>query len=106
MGQFLLYPPIAFLILLLIGYLIYRLSGALGPKPNMIEGKLSTYACGEDIPGRKVQYSYHLFHFAFFFTVLHVAALVIATVPSGSIAMVGIVYLLIALIAVVVLLTD
>jgi len=32
--------------------------------------------------------------------------LVIATVPSGSIAMVGIVYLLIALIAVVVLLTD
>jgi hypothetical protein len=72
----------------------------------MVEGKLSTYACGEDIPGKKVQYSYHLFHFAFFFTVLHVAALVIATVPSGSIAMVGIVYLLIALIAVVVLLTD
>jgi hypothetical protein len=78
----------------------------MGPKPNMVEGKLSTYACGEDIPGRKAQYSYHLFHFAFFFTVLHVAALVIATVPSGSIAMVGIVYLIIALIAVVVLLTD
>jgi len=106
MGQLLLYPPIAFLILLLIGYLIYKLSRAMGPKPNMVEGKLSTYACGEDIPGRKAQYSYHLFHFAFFFTVLHVAALVIATVPSGSIAMVGIVYLLIVLIAVVVLLTD
>jgi len=106
MGQFLLNPPIAFLIFLLIGYLIYRLSRALGPKPSVVEGKLSAYACGEDIPGRKVQPGYHLFHFAFFFTVLHVAALVIATVPSGSIALVGIVYLLIALIAVVVLLTD
>jgi hypothetical protein len=106
MGQYLLYPPIAFLIFLLIGYLIYRLSRALGPKPSMEEGKLSTYACGEDIPVKKVQYAYHLFHFAFFFTVLHVAALVIATVPSGSIALVGIIYLLIALIAVVVLLVD
>jgi hypothetical protein len=106
MGQFLVYPPIAFLIFLLIGYLIYRLSIALGPKSSVTEGKLSTYACGEDIPGRKVQYGYHLFHFAFFFTVLHVAALVIATIPSGRMALLGIVYLLIALIAVVVLLTD
>jgi hypothetical protein len=106
MGQFLLYPPIAFLIFLLIGYLIYTLSRALGPKPSMEKGKLSTYACGEDIPGQKVQHAYHLFHFAFFFTILHVAALVIATVPSGSIALVGIVYLFIALIAVVILLVD
>jgi hypothetical protein len=106
MGQVLLYPPIAFLVFLLVGYLIYRLSKALGPKPNLVEGKLCTYACGEDIPGKKARYSYHLFHFAFFFTVLHVAALVIATVPSGTIALVGIVYLLIALITVVILLTD
>ena len=106
MGQVLLYPPIAFLVFLLVGYLVYRLSKALGPKPNLVGGKLSTYACGEDIPGKKAQYSYHLFHFAFFFTVLHVAALVIATVPSGTIALVGIVYLLIALITVVILLTD
>jgi len=106
MGQFLLYPPIAFLIFLLIGYLVYRLSRALGPKPSMEEGKLSTYACGEDIPGKKVQHAYHLFHFAFFFTILHVAALVIATVPSGSIALLGIIYLVIALIAVVILLVD
>jgi len=106
MGQVLLYPPIAFLVFLLVGYLVYRLSEALGPKPNLVEGKFCTYACGEDIPGKKAQYSYHLFHFAFFFTVLHVAALVIATVPSGTIALVGIVYLLIALITVVILLTD
>ena len=106
MSQFLLYPPIAFLIFLIVGYLIYRLSEALGPKPSMEEGKLSTYACGEDIPGGKAQYSYHLFHFAFFFTILHVAALVIATVPSGRAALMGIIYLVVALIAIVILLVD
>ena len=106
MGQFLLFPPIAFLIFLIIGYLVYRLGMAQGPKPSVEAGKLSTYACGEDIIGKKVQFGYHLFHFAFFFTVLHVAALVIATVPSGGIALVGIIYLVVTLIAVVILLTD
>ena len=106
MGQFLLYPPIAFLILLIVGYLIYRLSKALGPKPSPGKGKLSPYACGEDIPAEKGQYGYKLFHFAFFFTILHVAALVIATMPSGSIAIMGVVYLLVILVVVVILLTD
>jgi len=106
MSQFLLWPPIAFLVFLLVGYLVYRLTRALRPKAKMQEDKLSTYACGEDMPARKSEHHYRLFHFAFFFTVLHVAALVIATVPSGSIALVGIIYLLIALIAVVILLTD
>jgi len=106
MGQFLLWPPIAFLIFMLLGYLIYRLSRAQAPKPSLEEGKLATYACGENIPGKKAQYGYHLFHFAFFFTVLHVAAQVITTVPSGSIAMLGVFYLLVALVAVVILLTD
>ena len=106
MGQFLLYPPIAFLILLIVGYLIFRLSKALGPKPSPGKGKLSPYACGEDIPAEKGQYNYKLFSFAFFFTILHVAALVIATMPSGSIAIMGVVYLLVILVVVVILLTD
>ncbi len=106
MGQLLLLPPIAFFIFLLVGYLVYRLSTAQGPKPAPQAGKLATYACGENIQGEKAQYGYHLFHFAFFFTILHVAALVIATVPSGSIALVGIIYLLITFIAVVILLAD
>ena len=104
--QVLFWPPIAFGIFFLIAYLIYRTGGVMGLKTKVEGGKLTTYACGEDIPGEKVQPGYHLFHFAFFFTVLHVAALVIATVSSGSIALLGIMYLLIALIAVVVLLTD
>jgi hypothetical protein len=106
MSHVILWPPIAFIVLLLVGYLVYRLGAASGPKPVKQDGKLSSYACGEDIPGKKVQHGYHLFHFAFFFTVLHVAALVIATVPSGSIALVGIVYLVAALAAVAILLND
>ena len=104
--QVIFWPPVAFGIFLLIGYLIYRSGGVLGLRTKVEGGKLTTYACGEDIPGQKVQPGYHLFHFAFFFTILHVAALIIATVAGGGIALLGILFLLIALIAVVVLLTD
>ena len=106
MMQVLFFPPVAFSIFFLIGYLIYRSGGVLGLKTKVEGGKLTTYACGEDIPGQKVQPGYHLFHFAFFFTVLHVAALIIATVAGGGIALLGILFLIIILIAVVILLTD
>ena len=104
--QVIFWPPIVFGIFFLIAYLIYRTGGALGSETKVEGGKLTTYACGEDMPGQKVQPGYHLFHFAFFFTILHVAALVIATVASGGIAILGILYLVITLIAVVILLTD
>jgi hypothetical protein len=106
MAQFLLYPPIALVIFIILGYLVYRLSSKWGAKTRFETGKLTSYACGEDIPGEKVQQGYHLFHFAFFFTILHVAALVIATVPGGNIALLGIFYLLVILVAVVILLID
>lgn len=104
--QAIFWPPVAFGIFFLIAFLIYRTGGVLGSRTKVEGGKLATYACGEDIPGQKVQPGYHLFHFAFFFTILHVAALIIATVASGGIAILGILYLIIILIAVVVLLTD
>lgn len=106
MSQFLLYPPIAFIILSVVGYLVYRLGRILGPKASFEEGKISTYACGEDIPGKKIQHAFQLFHIAFFFTVLHIAALMIATVPSGGIALLGVIYLIIVLIAITILLVD
>ncbi len=106
MSQFFLYPPIAFILLSVVSYLVYRVGRNFGPKANLEEGKVSTYACGEDIPGKKVQHAYHLFHIAFFFTILHVAALMIATVPGGGIALLGIIYLVIVLIAITILLVD
>ena len=45
-------------------------------------GKRKAYACGEDMKENRVQPNYNqFFPFAFFFTIMHVLALVVATVP-------------------------
>ena len=106
MSQFILSPPITFIIFLVIAYLVYKAASTLRPRTKVEGKKLATYSCGEDIPGKKVQPAYHFFRFAFFFLVLHIAALVIATVPSGMGAFWGIVYLVTVLIAIVILLVD
>jgi len=86
--------------------LLYVLGRAMAPGLNRIPGKLSTYACGEDIPGVKVQFGYRLFYvFALFFTIMHVAALVIATIPGGKVAYLGIIYLLLIFLAILALIT-
>ncbi|MGB9835318.1 MAG: hypothetical protein ACPLRX_01100 [Candidatus Saccharicenans sp.] len=92
--DFLLSPPIAFFFFLLFAYLLYALGNSMAPKLKKTPGKLSTYACGEDLPGVKVQFGFRLFYlFALFFTIMHVAALVIATVPAGKIVFFAIIYL-------------
>ncbi len=93
--NFLLSPPVAFFIFLAAALLLYALGGRMAPKLTKVGGKLTTYACGEDIPGVKIQFGYRLFFFvALFFTIMHVATLVIATVPSGKIIFFAIFYLL------------
>ena len=106
MSQLILAPPIAFIIFLVVAYLVYKWGGTLAIKKKVEGKKLATYACGEDIPSGKAQYAYQFFRIAFFFTILHVAALIIATVPSGRMAFLGIIYLLIVIAAVVILLVD
>jgi hypothetical protein len=105
MIQYLLYPPITFAIFCLIGIIIYSIGTKVQPKARAEAGKYEPYACGEDVPAGNVQPGYHLFHFAFFFTVLHVAALIVATVPSGPIAVLGVVYL-IAILGVILILLN
>jgi NADH-quinone oxidoreductase subunit A len=83
------YPVVTFLIMLLIIYLLYLLAGTFGPKQTKAKYKLKSYACGEDYPGGKLQQSYNFFHVAFFFTILHVGALLIATAPLGHAALLG-----------------
>ncbi len=84
--ELLLSPPVAFLLFLGAAFLLYGLGSKMAPKLTKVGGKLATYACGEDIPGVKIQFGYRLFFFvALFFTIMHVATLVIATVPSGKI---------------------
>lgn len=102
----LLSPPIAFLIFLGIFYLIYWLGSLMAPKFHKTPGKVSTYVCGEDIPGTKVQFGYRLFFYvALFFTMMHVATLVVATVPKGTVALLGIFYLAMIFLSVLALIT-
>jgi NADH-quinone oxidoreductase subunit A len=100
-------PLVSFVIFLFIYYLFYRFSASFAPKLKNIGGKLTTYACGEDIPGVKIQFGYRLFFFvALFFTMMHVAALVVATLPKGPIVYFGIFYLLMIFLSVLALITK
>ena len=78
-----------FLIMLSIIFLLYLFAGTLGPKRTKTKYKLKSYACGEDYPGGKLPQSYNFFHVAFFFTILHVGVLLIATAPLGQAAILG-----------------
>jgi len=103
----LLTPPIVFILILIaalcVGYLLSKL--ALKPK-KVPEGLTKEYACGEDLPTAMIQPDYSQFYpFAFYFTILHVAALMIATVPMATIetSLIAVVYILGAIIGLFVL---
>ena len=83
MQSLLLSPPVAFVIVLaaigLFSLALSRLSFKRKDRPGDI-GK--SYACGEDVATHLMQPDYsQFFPFAFFFTVLHVVTLMVATVP-------------------------
>jgi len=102
----LLSPPISFFFYLAAAFGLYALGKGMAPKMNRAGGKLTTYACGENIPGVKVQFGYRLFFFiALFFTMMHVAVLVIATVPSGKIVFFALFYLIMIFLSVMALVT-
>lgn len=78
-------PPLAFLVFVVLFTVLYLVAGKFAVSGKKSKEKVSTYACGEDIPGFKFQFGYSIFFvFALFFTIMHVTALVIATLPSIS----------------------
>jgi NADH-quinone oxidoreductase subunit A len=104
--EILLSPPVAFVLILAVSVLLYLLGKRMAPKLTKSGGKLTSYACGEDIPGSKIQFGYRLFFFvALFFTIMHVAALVIATVPAGNIALFAVLYLAVVFLSILALIT-
>lgn len=104
--EILLSPPVAFFLILAASILLYLLGKRMAPKLTKTGGKLTSYACGEDIPGAKIQFGYRLFFFiALFFTIMHVAALVIATVPAGKIALFAALYLAVVFLSILALIT-
>ena len=103
MGNLLLSPPIDFLILLAAFGLLSWLSKFLSPAGAPAAGKGEPYACGQNVATGKIQPSYsEFFPFAFFFTIMHVAALVLGTVPADAVWM-AIPFLAIAALAIAIL---
>jgi NADH:ubiquinone oxidoreductase subunit 3 (subunit A) len=85
--QILLSPPIAFIVLLLLLSVLSLLFSRLAfrKRQNIHEAE-KAYACGENFEEHMIQPDYsQFFPYAFFFTILHVVALVIATVPTETI---------------------
>lgn len=110
MNNVLLAPPIAFIILLFfISFFSSLLSKcALRVNRDRRESK-KAYACGEEFSEHMIQPDYsQFFPFAFFFTILHVVALMIATVSiltSGALT-IAMVYILGAVMGLVILLRE
>lgn len=105
--ELLLSPPVVFIVVMLAAiFFAYVLSKlALKPK-NVPAGLTKEYACGEDIKTHMIQPDYsQFFPFAFYFTILHVVALMIATVPMATMQtfLIAVVYILGAIVGLFVL---
>ncbi len=84
MSSWLLSPPVAFLLMLGIVLIVLRVMSIFScpSKGGAIGGKRKAYACGENMRENQGQPNYsQFFPFAFFFTIMHVLALIVATIP-------------------------
>lgn len=86
MGSFWLFPPVAFIIFLVLSMALMRFTRVVSAKGKDSAGKEKAYACGQDTIINKVQPNYQeFFPFVFFFTIMHAAVLLIATMPANGI---------------------
>ena len=88
MGNIFLSPPIAFIIMLASTIIFSVIISRLGfkRKGKDIGGMEKSYACGEEVTTNLMQPDYsQFFPFAFFFTILHVVTLMVATVPVETV---------------------
>jgi NADH:ubiquinone oxidoreductase subunit 3 (subunit A) len=80
----LLSPPVALLVFMGLAYGLYLLGGKLAAPGKEQWGKNLPYACGEDLLPPETQLTYQaFFRLALFFGVLHLATLVVATLPPA-----------------------
>jgi hypothetical protein len=81
--------PVIFGVVFAVALILLRLlkAASLPVKTPHGSGKGKAYACGEDVKDHRIEVDYRqFFPFAFFFTLMHVLALVVATVPAGSLS--------------------
>lgn len=96
-------PVIIMVFALGIGYLLYTWSRTVAPAFTRAVNKTMPYVGGEAAQAQVWQPGYQFFYVALFFTVVHVAALVLATAPPDAPLWGPLGYLAIMAIAVMVL---
>lgn len=106
----LLTPPVAFVLVLVVAIFIVYVLSKLAFRPKQLPGGLTKeYACGEELPSHMIQPDYSQFYpFAFYFTILHVVALMAATVPVATLetSLIAVVYIVGAMMGLFVLYTG
>jgi NADH-quinone oxidoreductase subunit A len=96
-------PFVIFGAAITIGYLLYFWSRSVAPVFPSTVNKAMPYVGGEPMEARSFQPEYQFFYVALFFTLVHVAALVLATAPPHALPWAAIGYLAIIAIAVMIL---
>jgi len=78
-------PPLVFIFFMLAGWILLSGANKIAAKGEDSEGKHLHYSCGEDLEVPNFNLNYHqFFRLALLFGILHIVALVIATIPAGS----------------------
>jgi NADH:ubiquinone oxidoreductase subunit 3 (subunit A) len=78
-------PPIMFIIFMLTGWLLLAGGKKIAAKGEDSPGKHMHYSCGEDLDVPSFSLNYHqFFRLALLFGILHMVALLIATIPYDS----------------------
>jgi NADH:ubiquinone oxidoreductase subunit 3 (subunit A) len=86
-------PLVWFALMVLAGYALYLWGSRVAPRPAPSAGKLAPYVGGEDVPLQTTTPDYRFYQVALFFTIMHVAALLVATAPPDRIAWGALLYL-------------
>jgi len=85
--QYLSSPLVAFAFFAALVYIIYWWSGRIAAHSDELPNKHQPYACGEDLGPPRVRLGYQaFFHLALLFGILHLAALVLSTLPAEGVS--------------------
>jgi NADH:ubiquinone oxidoreductase subunit 3 (subunit A) len=98
--------PFIFLLSLLVGLVIYWFGGRVGAKGQKSADKVAPYACGEDLPPRKLQVDVERFLiYAVYFLIFDILAFILAT-SLNTPGYFPVIYATIVLMAIVILLSS
>jgi NADH:ubiquinone oxidoreductase subunit 3 (subunit A) len=105
MKTLLYHPGVVFALCFLCTWIIYLIGRSISAAGSPSAGKGKVYGCGEDIEAC-VAPSYNWFHIAFVFTLLDIAVLMVATMPSSVNLTLGVTWVVAGGFAIAALLTD